>query len=86
MTTRTKQPAPKAPAQVGQCTHGPDVRHVGCGGQIWVDAMLYPLVDLGVGFRGGKFVIDKTYGKKICGYSGTCEKCRKSGGFTFSAE
>ena len=56
-----------------------------CGGQVMVDASLHPLVDLGMGFRRGKFVVDKVYAKKIIGYRGACMKCRKEGNFLFPA-
>ena len=60
-----------------------DIRCV-CGGQVACEGSLHPLVDLGVGFRGGKLRIDRTYSKRVIGYSGFCLKCQKQGHFLLS--
>ena len=52
-----------------------------CGGQVACEAMLYPLVDFGIGFVNKEFVVNKTYGKKVIGYTGFCLKCKKRGRF-----
>ena len=81
MKTANKQQKPINHA--GECTRGPDVRHLGCGGAIWVSGEVRSLADFGMGFIGGKFVVKTKYTRKITGYSGECEKCRKSGAFMF---
>lgn len=75
-----------AGGKVGECTRGPDVRHVGCGGAIWPDGEVYSVVNFGCGFRGGKFVIDRQFSRKPTGYKGFCAKCHKSGAFHFAGK
>lgn len=71
---------PKGPNH--PCTMVNNCVRCGCGGQVMVDASLHPLVDLGVGFRGGKFRVDKVYDmKRTIGYRGQCLKCNKAGNF-----
>lgn len=76
----------KHSSRAGQCSHGPDVKHIGCGGDIAVSGTVHGLTNLGFGFRGGKFVVDATHSRKPTGYSGFCMKCHKEGSFTFHAE
>jgi hypothetical protein len=47
--------------------------------------MLNPLVDLGIGVGSDrKLVVEKTYSRKVIGYTGFCMKCQKQGRFLLS--
>lgn len=65
-----------------KCTQVGKTVRCECGGQLAISGVLRPAVDLGFGFKGGKFEISATYAKnRIAGYSGFCMKCRKEGKF-----
>lgn len=58
-----------------------------CGGQLAVGGTLHPLVDLGIGVGPDRrLIVDKTYSKKVIGYTGFCLKCRKDGRFLFKGK
>ena len=64
------------------CTKQGNSIRCACGGQIAVGGTLNPLVDLGIGVGSDrKLVVNKTYAKKVIGYTGFCLKCRKQGRF-----
>ena len=75
-----------AGANLGECTRGPDVRHIGCGGQIAPTGQLFDVVDFGMGFHGKKFKVNRKFSRKPTGYSGFCMKCGKEGAFKFQGK
>lgn len=72
------------PNKVLQCKGHPDVRHVGCGGQLAISGEGYRQLPTGFGFGEagtkdqGKFVIDVV---RYPTYGGFCLKCRAEGDF-----
>jgi hypothetical protein len=75
---------PMGNATTYTCTRkGNDVR-CECGGQLAIGGTVHPLADMGFGFVGGKFKIERKYSKRVIGYSAFCFACRKEGTFLFA--
>lgn len=68
------------PKHLYKCKGHPDVRHVGCNGEIAVGACGYVQLPIGFGFpdNSGKFAVDTI--RYTC-YSGHCMKCGADGTF-----
>lgn len=68
------------------CTKQGNSIRCGCGGQLSIGGTLHPLVDFGIGVGSDrKLIVDKTYSRRVIGYTGFCLKCRKEGRFLLSA-
>lgn len=52
-----------------------------CGGEVACGGTVHPLSNLGIGFRGGKLRVDRSYSRLVIGYSGFCFSCRREGHF-----
>ena len=64
----------------GSCCGFPDVRHVDCGGALWIDGEGWIELPTGFGYRDGdpRFEVST---RRLKTYRGCCERCRKSGTF-----
>ena len=70
-------------AKAIRAKYGSDKRDIRCecGGPVACSGTIHPLADLGFGFKGGKFVIERKYSKKTIGYGGFCMTCGAEGHF-----